>query len=70
MCSLELKDETFEGVCAVDWGSPPIYEDYHEEYNQGDKIWLHEDRRSFFFYFFFLNKNFIRKGKGKTKDID
>ena len=50
MC--ELKDETFEGVCAVDWDSPLIYEDYHEEYNQGDKIWLHEDRRSFFFSFF------------------
>ena len=52
MCALELKDETFEGVCAVDWDSPLIY----EEYNQGDKIWLHDDRRSFlslFFFFFF-----------------
>ena len=66
MC--ELKDETFEGVCAVDWDSPLIYEDYHEEYNQGDKIWLHEDRRSSFFSIF--RKNFIRNGKGKTKDID
>ena len=54
MCALELKDETFEGVCAVDWDSPLIYEDYHEEYNQGDKIWLHDDRRSFLSLFIYL----------------
>ena len=69
MCALELKDETFEGVCAVDWDSPLIYEDYHEEYNQGDKIWLHDDRRSFLSLSLslFLSKNFIRKEKERKR---
>ena len=33
-------DEYIERVCQVDWDSPPIYDDYPEDFSQGEKIEL------------------------------
>ncbi|KAL0000621.1 hypothetical protein SO802_014402, partial [Lithocarpus litseifolius] len=37
---LDIKenDEYIERVCAINWDSPPIYDDYLEDFSQGDKI--------------------------------
>ena len=31
-------DKYIERVCLVDWDSPPIYDDYPEDFSQGEKI--------------------------------
>ena len=35
---IKKEDEYIERVCVVNWDSPPIYDDYLEDYSQGDKI--------------------------------
>ena len=42
---LKKEDEYTERVCVVNWDSPPIYDDYLEDYSQGDKIEL--DKKNF-----------------------
>ena len=37
-------DEYIERVCAVNWDSLPIYNDYPKDYSQGDKIELDENK--------------------------
>ena len=41
---LKKEDEYIEIVCVVNWDSPPIYDDYLEDYSQGDKIELDENK--------------------------
>ena len=41
---LKKEDEYIERVCVVNWGSLPIYDDYLEDYSQGDKIELDENK--------------------------
>ena len=43
-CDIKKDDEYIESVCLVDWDSPPIYDDYLENYSQGDKIELNENK--------------------------
>jgi hypothetical protein len=33
VCAVELKDENFERVCAINWVSPPIYDVYFVDGN-------------------------------------
>ena len=35
---IKKENEYIERVCVVNWDSPPIYDDYLEDYSQGDKI--------------------------------
>ena len=37
-CDIKEGDEYIERVCLVDWDSPPIYDDYLEDFSQGEKI--------------------------------
>ena len=37
-CDIKEDDESIERVCLVDWDSPPIYDDYLEDFSQGKKI--------------------------------
>ena len=37
-CDIKEDDEYIERVCLVDWDSPPIYDDYSEDFSQGGKI--------------------------------
>ena len=37
-------DEYIERVCPVDWDSPPIYDDYLEDFSQGKKIELDKNK--------------------------
>ena len=37
-------DEYIERVCLVDWDSPPIYDDYLEDFSQGEKIELYKNK--------------------------
>ena len=37
---IKKENEYIERVSVVDWDSPPIYDDYLEDYSQGDKIEL------------------------------
>ena len=41
---IKKEDEYIERVCVVNWDSPPIYDDYLEDYNQEDKIELDENK--------------------------
>ena len=41
---IKNEDEYIERVCVVNWDSPPIYDDYLEDYSQGDKIELDENK--------------------------
>ena len=41
---LKKEDEYTERVCVVNWDSPPIYDDYLEDYSQGDKIELDKNK--------------------------
>ena len=41
---IKNEDEYTEKVCVVNWDSPPIYDDYLEDYSQGDKIELDENK--------------------------
>ena len=34
-CDIKEDDEYIERVCLVDWDSPPIYDDYPENFSQG-----------------------------------
>ena len=37
-CDIKEDDEYIERVCLLDWDSPPIYDDYPEDFSQGEKI--------------------------------
>ena len=37
-CDIKEDDEYIERVCLVDWDSPPIYDDYPEDFSQREKI--------------------------------
>ena len=41
---IKKEDEYIERVCVVNWDSPPIYDDYLEDYSQGDRIELDENK--------------------------
>ena len=41
---IKNEDEYIEKVCVVNWDSPPIYDDYLEDYSQGDRIELDENK--------------------------
>ena len=41
---IKKEDEYIDRVCVVNWDSPPIYDDYLEDYSQGDKIELNENK--------------------------
>ena len=41
---IEENDEYIERVCLVDWDSPPIYDDYPEDFSQGEKIELDKNK--------------------------
>ena len=41
---IKKEDEYIERVCVVNWDSPPIYDDFLEDYSQGDKIELDENK--------------------------
>ena len=43
-CDIKEDDEYIERVSLVDWDSLPIYDDYLENYSQGDKIELNENK--------------------------
>ena len=43
-CDIKEDDEYIERVSLVDWDSLPIYDDYLEDYSQGDKIELNENK--------------------------
>ena len=42
--NIKKEDEYIVRVCAINWNSPPIYDDYLEDYSQGDKIELNENK--------------------------
>ena len=37
-CDIKENDEYIERVCLVNWDSPPIYDDYPEDFSQGEKF--------------------------------
>ena len=37
-CDIKEDDEYIERVCLVDWDSPPIYDDYPEDFSQREKF--------------------------------
>ena len=37
-CDIKEDDEYIERACLVDWDSPPIYDDYPEDFSQGENI--------------------------------
>ena len=37
-CDIKEDDEYIERVCLVNWDSPPIYDDYPEDFSQEEKI--------------------------------
>ena len=43
-CNIKEDDEYIERVCLVDWDSPPIYDDYPEDFSQGEKIELDKNK--------------------------
>ena len=44
-CDIKENDEYIERVCALNWDSPPNYDDYLEDYfSQGDKIELDKNK--------------------------
>ena len=42
--NIKKEDEYIERVCVVNWDSSPIYDDYLEDYSQGDKIELDKNK--------------------------
>ena len=42
--NIKKEDEYIERVCVVNWDSPPIYDDYLEDYSQGDNIELDKNK--------------------------
>ena len=43
-CDIKEDDEYIERVCLVDWDSPPIYDDYPEDFSQGENIELDKNK--------------------------
>ena len=43
-CNIKENDEYIERVCLVDWDSPPIYDDYPEDFSQGENIELDKNK--------------------------
>ena len=43
-CDIKEDDEYVERVCLVNWDSPPIYDDYPEDFSQGEKIELDKNK--------------------------
>ena len=43
-CDIKEDDEYIEKVCLVDWDSPSIYDDYPEDFSQGEKIELDKNK--------------------------
>ena len=43
-CNIKEDDEYIERVCLVDWDFPPIYDDYLEDFSQGEKIELDKNK--------------------------
>ena len=43
-CDIKEDDEYIERVCQVDWDSPPIYDDYLEDFNQEENIELDKNK--------------------------
>ena len=41
---IKENDEYIETLCAINWDSPPIYDDYLEDFSQGDKIELEKNK--------------------------
>ena len=41
---IKKENEYIEKVCVVDWDSPPIYDDYPEDFSQEDKIELDKNK--------------------------
>ena len=42
--NIKKKDEYVERVCVVNWESPPIYDDYPEDFSQGENIELDKNK--------------------------
>ena len=43
-CNIKEDDEYIERVCLVDWDSPPIYDDYPEDFSQRENIELDKNK--------------------------
>ena len=43
-CNIKEDNEHIERVCLVDWDSPPIYDDYPEDFSQEEKIELDKNK--------------------------
>ena len=43
-CDIKEDDEYIERVCLVDWDSSQIYDDYPEDFSQGEKIELDKNK--------------------------
>ena len=43
-CDIKEDDEYIERACLVNWDSPPIYDDYPEDFSQEDKIELDKNK--------------------------
>ena len=43
-CNIKEDDGYIERICLVDWDSPPIYDDYPEDFSQGEKIELDKNK--------------------------
>ena len=43
-CDIKEDDEYIERVCLVDWDSSQIYDDYPENFSQGEKIELDKNK--------------------------
>ena len=43
-CNIKEDDKYIERVCLVNWDSPPIYDDYPEDFSQGEKIELDKNK--------------------------
>ena len=43
-CDIKKDDEYIESVCLVNWDSPPIYDDYPEDFSQGENVELDKNK--------------------------
>ena len=43
-CNIKEDDEYIERVCLVNWDFPPIYDDYLENFSQGEKFELDKNK--------------------------
>ena len=43
-CNIKEDNEHIERVCLVDWDSPPIYDDYPEDFSQEERIELDKNK--------------------------